>query len=1039
MASSQASWFARRLPNAHARYQSIASSRVGRTANFTWKYRRYVFFTLGATYIGGIYALAKLEAAQRDEVKPNTYLYMKVYPGSIVEVKGPPSLSHLAVSPSAGEDPPRTMELVEIIKAIKWAEVDPRIRGLFADFSTLNWPSNRASEGLGLAQIEELMQAIHDFKVAKDAQFPPPEAQSALTDGKEQDDNVTSDLSAQPSGQVPVHLPSTVAFADTFLSQSSYLLASAFEKVYLQPSGSLPLVGVSAQVPFFSRLLGKLGVKMHSEARREYKSMISQFVEEDGLTKPQAENEAQLLGELNRSVAYGIGVNRFREIEDADEAADKVADLMQRGPFSAKEAEEVGLIDGRMYKGDVVNMFFPHREGTPDLKGVFDPATGELTPAAAAQARKQADNDDQDESETLHFKTLPHYSRVQAYATDKLLNEDSKINVAVCYLRGSISSASGDYSASAVVKGLREAADDDDITGIVLRIDSGGGDVVASDSIWHAIRRVKETTGKPVVVSFGNVAASGSYYAATAADAIFASESTVTGSIGVASLRPTLKQAPLFDWAGVRVQSFFTGSKAESLLHEMDEGQLARQKVHIDETYEDFLEKVCKGRGITSGDVVEGIAGGRVFTGLAAWSLTSPESLRPRVASRRGGSGAVNISTAADEIVRRAEEALGLSASSSRFEDVTFEPERPLSEWDLEDATREGELRTTLVKLRKRGSRTSSSNEEASEDEATSSFSAAVGDAASSLASSLSSTSSPQDGQEAHLAATRDAATSSSSSAERHVEESLRTTPPYGRGLVDAIGGVWEAAAHAVQLGLIRETMILMQEKGLTSTEEAFAALRPGCVRERPIEPATLEQIKEQVQSLEERAAQQKAEAQKLEEKAGNEKGKQQASKKMKEAEELTQGVAMMRKNVERLEANKPASGDSEAAPQEEGESSAEGASGVAAQQPQPQMSLTADVRLIKYPKDRTVLERVRELNKRGDAPSLSLGQWAGVYAAEAARTVLGDAAAGWFGGREPAALLRAWVGRTVQEEAEARGLRGGVRMEYGGLGGEAR
>lgn len=158
--ASQASWFARRLPNLHARYQSTASGRVGKTAAFTWKHRRAVLFGLGITYFGVGYSIVWLEARQRDFVHDNTYLFWRIYPGSIVEVRGPPSLSHLAVAPSAGEDPPRTMELWEAIKALKLAAVDPRIRGVFADFSTLSWPSSRQSEGLGLAQIEELVQAI---------------------------------------------------------------------------------------------------------------------------------------------------------------------------------------------------------------------------------------------------------------------------------------------------------------------------------------------------------------------------------------------------------------------------------------------------------------------------------------------------------------------------------------------------------------------------------------------------------------------------------------------------------------------------------------------------------------------------------------------------------------------------------------------------------------------------------------------------------------------------------------------------------------
>lgn len=94
------------------------------------------------------------------------------------------------------------------------------------------------------------------------------------------------------------------------------------------------------------------------------------------------------------------------------------------------------------------------------------------------------------------------------------------MSVGVVYLLGSISSAPGEFSASSVVKGLREAGEDEDVKSIVLRIDSGGGDVVASESIWDAVKRVREEYGKPVIASFGNACASGGYYAAAACDDI---------------------------------------------------------------------------------------------------------------------------------------------------------------------------------------------------------------------------------------------------------------------------------------------------------------------------------------------------------------------------------------------------------------------------------------------------------------------------------------------------------------------------------------
>jgi signal peptide peptidase SppA len=614
-------------------------------------------------------------------------------------------------------------------------------------------------------------------------------------------DITTSAASSTDAQDSPApHLPSTIAFCDTFTSQSSYLLASAFDKVYLQPSGAIPLTGISAQIPFFSRLISKLGIKVHAEARREYKSMISQFKEKDGLPPLQAQNEAQLLGELNRSVAYAIGSNRFRGT-DGDDAADKVVELMSKGPYSAKEALELGLVDGLKYKGEVVKLL-----------------TGQDAGGDIGEAKKKGEANDDDPA-SLKFKTLPHYARV----TDRLLlsklKDEEVIPVAVCYLRGSISAAPGDFSASTVVKGLKEAAEDEDVKAIVLRIDSGGGDVVASDSIWHAVRRAKESSGKPIIVSFGNVAASGGYYAATAADAIYASETTVTGSIGVASLRPTITRK-LFDWAGVGLQTFFTGSKAQSVLHDMDEEQLKRQTQHIDETYEDFLTKVVQGRKIER-DVIEDIAGGRVFTGLVAWTKTNPDALEAAEKERelrRTGGGKIE---AAASLIQQVEEALGMSKPQPTGESATsveankqergasspqakFKPSDELAEWDLQDVTKDGELDTRLVVMKASKARRVDTQEgvaqqvmHSAEDVTTKVQDALQG--SKDEAQPVSSMPSVDPAEAAHREALVANGTKSEKEeqdlAARHAQESEKTSSPYGAGLVDAIGGLSDAAA----------------------------------------------------------------------------------------------------------------------------------------------------------------------------------------------------------------------------------------------------
>jgi signal peptide peptidase SppA len=175
-----------------------------------------------------------------------------------------------------------------------------------------------------------------------------------------------------------------------------------------------------------------------------------------------------------------------------------------------------------------------------------------------------------------------------------------------------------------VIRGLKEAARDDEIRTVILRIDSGGGGVVESESIWDAVNQLR-AKGKIVIASFANAAASGGYLVATHADLVCAHPSTITGSIGVASLRPTVTQTFL-DRIYLNVQSFFTGSKSQSLLHELEGDELDRHRQHVDEMYDMFKGHVCDGRAIAP-EEVEAFAGGRVFSGLRAYGFTAPADL----------------------------------------------------------------------------------------------------------------------------------------------------------------------------------------------------------------------------------------------------------------------------------------------------------------------------------------------------------------------------------------------------------------------------
>ena len=381
------------------------------------------------------YAALRWNEMIRDTVWADTVLVWKVYDGAIVEARETPSFGRLLMTPSPGEEPPRVMELYEVLRALRWAQKDPRIRGIFADFSSLHVPSGVPGTRLGLAQIEELSRALAEFRREKKEQF----------------------------GEAI----STVAWTDSFSSQGAYLLASVFDRVYVQPAGEVPLVGLSSHIPFYRRLLDWAGIRVHAEARSEYKSMVSPFVERDALPPAQLKNHAELIGELNYGYAHAVGRSRFPELSES-QAADKVLALAKEGPYSAKEAVQANLIDGVSFKRDALRA---------------------LSGSAG------------DES----FKALHHYFAVTQRMLDHTVKADEVVNVGVVYLLGGISAAPGEFSVSSAIRGLAEAAEDEDVRSVVLRIDSGGGDVVASESLWDAVRRLRTEANKPVVVSFGCV------------------------------------------------------------------------------------------------------------------------------------------------------------------------------------------------------------------------------------------------------------------------------------------------------------------------------------------------------------------------------------------------------------------------------------------------------------------------------------------------------------------------------------------------------
>jgi protease IV len=367
---------------------------------------------------------------------------------------------------------------------------------------------------------------------------------------------------------------SVAAWLGGSTSNGSYLLASACDKVYLHPAAGLDLVGISAEVQYFKGAMELVGVGAQYAQRSEYKSGPEPFTR-TGASPAAAEEMDDLVDDLYDTLITGISEGRGRSPEEARAWIDG-------GPYSAREALAKGLVDGLYYPDQLDDQ----------LETVFP--------------------DD--------------YHLVHRYG--KQVDESGwkpQRAVAVVVVDGTIaggqSSPGGFLSGPAtgsesVVAALEEAADSRAIKAVLLRVDSPGGSAFASDEIWRAVERVKES-GKPVVVSMGGYAASGGYYVAAGADSIWAEPSTITGSIGVYGGKYNAEG--LFGKLGITTEITARGRNASmySMSRPMDDIEYAALDRLIGETYDQFKERVAKGRDMKP-EEVEAVARGRVWSGARA-------------------------------------------------------------------------------------------------------------------------------------------------------------------------------------------------------------------------------------------------------------------------------------------------------------------------------------------------------------------------------------------------------------------------------------
>jgi protease-4 len=392
----------------------------------------------------------------------------------------------------------------------------------------------------------------------------------------------------------------SVAWAETYPGTLSYYLASAFREVWMQPSGTVGLVGFATNALFLRDALDKAGIEAQFIARGEYKSTANRFTH-NRYTDAHREADSRLIESLHGQVWRAVADARHLDAAEVDALADK-APLLRDDAVTGRLVDRIGFRDEAYAR------------------------IGELI-GAHGISPESGDADSDDAPPRLY---LSRYARATAARpmppTPPIPGRKSKPKIAVVTLHGPIVSGRGgpqvlplggsSVGGDTIAAALREAAADDDVSAIVLRVDSPGGSVTGSESVWREVNRVRDG-GKPIVASMGAVAASGGYYVSMSADAIVANAGTITGSIGVVTGKLVARE--LKDRLGVGFDSVRTNANADawSINQPFTDEQHARVEAEADLLYTDFVERVANGRKMTV-EAVDAIARGRVWTGADA-------------------------------------------------------------------------------------------------------------------------------------------------------------------------------------------------------------------------------------------------------------------------------------------------------------------------------------------------------------------------------------------------------------------------------------
>ena len=364
-----------------------------------------------------------------------------------------------------------------------------------------------------------------------------------------------------------------IAYSEVY-TQGAYYLASVADKIYLNPEGALEFKGFSSELTFFKGTLEKIGVEMQVIRVGNYKSAVEPFIL-DRMSDYNRKQVTAYVGGLYDTFLSDIAQSRAIKKDSLFKIAD---DFRIQQP---QDAVNLKMVDALKYKDQILE----------ELKGLSGRNRGE------------------------NIRTIS----INDYAKNNTQTGTGKDKVAVIYANGEISGGEGNdnqIGSERISRAIRKARLDDDIKAVVIRVNSPGGSALASDVIWREIVLTKKE--KPVIASFGDVAASGGYYIGCAADSIFVQPNTITGSIGVFGIIPNFQNL-MTNKLGITFDGVKTGKYADIMAtnRPMTAGERFIIQNELNRIYSGFVSRVADGRK-KSKAYIDSIGGGHVWIGTDA-------------------------------------------------------------------------------------------------------------------------------------------------------------------------------------------------------------------------------------------------------------------------------------------------------------------------------------------------------------------------------------------------------------------------------------